>query len=89
MSLQTTTTSVVGIGGGSPAVNGNSASSLYGAYGATPIVQPTNAAQAALTLTTGVSGAFGFTTSAAFNAMTAQLENIRASLVLLGFLKGS
>lgn len=63
--------------------------SKAGFFTATPITQPTNAAQAALTLTTAASGGFGFTTSAAFNSFTAQLENIRASLVLLGLLKGS
>jgi hypothetical protein len=42
-----------------------------------------------LTLTTATSGGFGFATSAAFSAFSAQLENIRASLVLLGLLKGS
>jgi len=58
-------------------------------FGITPTTQPANAAQAALTLTTGASGGIGFTTVTAFNAFTAQLENIRASLVLLGLLKGS
>lgn len=58
-------------------------------FGITPTTQPANAAQAALTLTTATSNGFGFSTSAAFNAFSAQLENIRASLVLLGLLKGS
>ena len=62
-----------------------------GFYGVAQVAQPANAAQAALTLTTGLQGAsaYGFTTLTGFNAMTAQLENIRASLVLLGLLKGS
>ncbi len=84
----TTTGSIVG-GLGSPYTMGASASSLISFYGVTAITQPTNAAQAALSLTTGVSGGFGFSTATAFNAFTAQLENIRASLVLLGLLKGS
>lgn len=58
-------------------------------YGVAVTTQPTNAAQAALTLTTGLTGGIGFTTTTAFSAFTAQLENIRASLVLLGLIKGS
>jgi hypothetical protein len=65
-----------------------SSGSTVGFYGVTRVAQPANAAQAALTLTTATSNGFGFSTSAAFSAMTAQLENIRASLVLLGLLKG-
>lgn len=73
----------------SPWGGGASAASTVGFYGVTPVVQPTNAAQAALALTTGLTGGVGFTTTTAFSAFTAQLENIRASLVLLGLLKGS
>lgn len=62
--------------------------SKAGFFGVTPTTQPANAAQAALTLVTATSGGFGFVSSAAFNSFTAQLENIRASLVLLGLLKG-
>jgi hypothetical protein len=83
------TTGSTDIGLGSPQTVGTSATSLIAFYGVTPIVQPTSAAQAALTLTTATSGGFGFVSSAAFNAFSAQLENIRASLVLLGLLKGS
>jgi hypothetical protein len=60
-----------------------------GFYGVTPVVQPTGAAQAALTLTTATSGGFGFSTATAFDAAVAQLEEIRASLVALGLIKGS
>ena len=63
--------------------------SKAGFFGVTPTTQPANAAQAALTLTTALQSGFGFTSATAFNAFTAQLENIRASLVLLGLLKGS
>jgi hypothetical protein len=63
--------------------------STVGFYGVTRVAQPANAAQAALTLTTATTGGVGFSTATAFSAMTAQLENIRASLVLLGLLKGS
>jgi hypothetical protein len=68
---------------------GSGATQKVDFYGATPITQPTSSTQAALTLTTATSGGFGFSTSAAFNAFSAQLENIRANLVLLGLLKGS
>jgi hypothetical protein len=71
------------------AMIGQSATEKIGFFGITPAIQPTNAAQAALTATTAVSSGFGFTTSANFAAMLAQLENIRASLVTLGLLKGS
>lgn len=83
------TTGDTTLGQGSPWNSGVGNSSLAGFYGVTPIVRPANAAQAALTLTTATSGGFGFSTSTAFNSFTAQLENIRASLVLLGLLKGS
>jgi hypothetical protein len=43
----------------------------------------------ALTLTTATSGGFGFSTSAAFNAAVAQLEELRASLVALGLHTGA
>lgn len=68
---------------------GGAATDKVAFYGITPAVQPTNSAQAALTLTTATSGGFGFSTSAGFNAFVAQLENIRASLVTLGLIKGS
>ena len=58
-------------------------------YGVSPIVQPLGADQAALTLTTATSGGFGFSTATAFDAAVAQLEEIRASLVALGLIKGS
>lgn len=84
-----TTTGSVNIGLGGPITIGTDADTLVSFYGVDPIVQPSNAAQAALTLTTATSSGFGFSTATAFNAFTAQLENIRASLVLLGLLKGS
>lgn len=74
---------------GGPAQIGVNASAYVGFYGVTPITQPTNAAQAALTLTTATVCGFAFSTASAFQQFTAQLENIRASLVLLGLLKGS
>lgn len=81
-----TTGSTVG-GLGSPFTMGASASSLISFYGVTPITQPTSSAQTALTAVTA--GSVGFNTTAGFSAFVAQVENIRASLVLLGLLKGS
>lgn len=63
--------------------------SRAGFFGVATVTQPANAAQAALTLVTSIGGGYGFTSATAFNAFTAQLENMRASLVLLGLLKGS
>jgi hypothetical protein len=62
--------------------------SKAGFFGVTPTTQPANAAQAALTLVTATGGGYGFVSATAFDAFTAQLENMRASLVLLGLLKG-
>lgn len=83
------TTGSTNTGLSSPWEGGATATSYVGFYGVGPIVQPASAVQAALTLTTATTAGFGFSTSAAFSAFTAQLENIRASLVALGLLKGS
>lgn len=83
------TTGDTSTGQSSPWEAGTNEDSYVGFYGVGPVTQPTNAAQAALTLTTGLTGGVGFTTTTAFTAFIAQLENIRASLVLLGLLKGS
>jgi hypothetical protein len=66
---------------------GGAATDKVAFFGIAPTTQPTSSAQAALTLTTA--GAIGFNTTAGYLAFLAQLENIRASLVLLGLLKGS
>ena len=84
-----TTTGSNTLGGGSPMVVGDAATSEVGFWGATPVVQRASAAQAALTLTTATSNGFGFVSSTAFDAFTAQLEEIRAALVQYGFMKGS
>lgn len=76
-------------GTASPWEAGTNANSYVGFYGVGPIVQPSNAAQAALTGTTALTGGVGFSSTANFTAFIAQLENIRASLVALGLLKGS
>lgn len=65
------------------------ASGSIGFFGVTAVTQPTSSAQVALTAVTGLSNGFGFTTTTNFSAFVAQVENIRASLVSLGLLKGS
>lgn len=77
------------LGRGTQPVRLGGTGSTVSFYGASPTAQPASASQAALTLTTATSGGFGFVSATAFNAFTAQLENIRASLVLQGLLKGS
>lgn len=56
---------------------GQSATDLVGFYGATPVVQPTSAAQSAIT------------TGASLVGVVALVIEIRAQLVSLGLLKGS
>ena len=67
---------------------GSSATEKVGFWGITPVVQPSGASQAALTLTTATAGGYGFTTATAFNSFTALLEELRASLVDCGIIKG-
>jgi len=83
------TTGSTNTGTSSPWEGGATTTSYVGFYGVGPVQQPANAAQAALTLVTASAGGYGFVTTTGFSAMIAQLENIRASLVLLGLLKGS
>jgi hypothetical protein len=68
---------------------GQASTDLISFYGATPVVRRSGATQAALTLTTSTSSGFSFTTSAAFSAMVAQVEEIRAALVQYGLLAGA
>lgn len=80
---------------------GQSATDLVGFYGTTPIVQPTAAAQAAITdssggaaaPTTGVAALTGTYNSAiianALATLIAQTNAMRTALVNLGVMKGS
>ena len=70
-------------------VLGESTSDPVGFYGTNGIPQRASAAQAALTLTTATSAGFGYSTATAFNAAVAQMEEMRATLVALGLMKGS
>lgn len=81
---------------------GQSAADLVGFYGATPIVQPTSASQAALTYTAGIgtasatsglqalSGTYNSTLiSNALVTLAAQGNALRVALVNLGLITGS
>lgn len=82
-------------------VDGQSASDLHSFYGATPIAQPTAAAQAAITdssggtaaPTTGVAALTGTYNSTiianAFATVIAQGNALRLALVNVGLVKGS
>lgn len=80
---------------------GRGITSLIGFYGATPVSQPTNAAQAAITDTSGgtasaTTGLQALTSSYnstlvanAISTLAAQTNQIRSALVTLGVIKGS
>lgn len=80
---------------------GQSASDYVGFYGATPVVQPSGAAQAAVTDTSGgtANSATGITTitgtynsvilANAIATLAAQTNAMRSALVTLGIIKGS
>lgn len=75
--------------GGKAALVGQATSSAIGFYGATPIVRPSGAAQAAVATTAAVSsGAFGYSSTQA-NGIITLLNEIRNVLVNLGLMKGS
>ena len=80
----------VGAGGALGTIVGQSATELVGFYGTTAVVQRASAAQVALSIiTVSTTSGRGFNTSAGFDDMIAQLEEIRAALVGMGILKGS
>lgn len=72
---------------------GQSATESYvGFFGATPVVQPTHANQAAPASTAAVSVSatqWGFSTSTQANAIVTLVTRLRADLVTLGLIKGS
>ncbi len=90
MSAPVGTGRALGVAQSNPCLDGLSFStgSTVGFFGVTQKTQPANAAQAALTVTTATICGYGFPNATAFNSFIAQLENLRASLVLLGLLKG-
>ncbi len=80
--LGSTRTTVSGIGGGSPAVNGNAATSVVGFYGTTPVAQA--ATITALSGTIVSTGAFGYATSAEFLAVQTAVNSILTALKNIG-----
>jgi hypothetical protein len=80
---------VVDYGPADGATFGKDTSAKISFYGVAPVTQPASASQAALTATTGLTAGVAFSTTTAFSAFVAQVEEIRASLVELGLLKGS
>jgi UDP-N-acetyl-D-mannosaminuronic acid transferase (WecB/TagA/CpsF family) len=67
---------------------GSSASALVGFYGATPAVQRSGAAQAAVVTTPAALTSYGYTQAQA-DAIVVLLNEIRATLVAAGLMKGS
>jgi hypothetical protein len=72
------------------ALLGNDSSDKIGMWGTAPAARRAGAAtQAALTLTTVTSSSpFGLVTTTGMTALIAQVEEIRATLVALGFMAG-
>lgn len=67
---------------------GDSATSLLGHWGATPIAQRAGSAQGLVTTAQVTTSTFGFSQTQG-NAVLAQLAEIRNSLVAMGLWKGS
>lgn len=103
MGLQTETSTNLVVNAGSPDGNnyGQSASDKVGFFGKAPVIQPTAAAQAAITdgstgtanAATGVAALTGTYNSTllinAFATIIAQTNAMRLALVNLGIIKGS
>lgn len=71
-------------------VLGQSASEKIGFYGVTPIVQRSGAAQAAVGTTAATTSTpWGFSTSTQADGIITLLNELRASDVALGLIKGS
>lgn len=85
----TSTTAYVG-GGGALAKMGNATTDVIGFYGVTGTAQRTAAAQTTIVATfVTISSGFGFTTSAGVISIIATVQEIQATLTLLGLWKGS
>lgn len=65
------------------------AADKVGFFGTTPAAQRSGAVQAALTLTTATASGYGFSTATAFDSAWAMVEELRATLVAHGLMKGS
>lgn len=80
---------VLDVGAEDGTTMGKDTSALISFHGVTPTAQRAGAAQSTLTVTTMTQGGYGFTSSAGFTALLAQVEEIRAALVGKGLIKGS
>lgn len=80
----------VGSGGSGGSRLGATSAELVAFFGATPVVQPTSASQAAVSTAAATTGSaiYGFT-SAQANGIITLLNQIRGDLVTLGLIKGS
>ncbi len=68
----------------------DSTTDKVGFYGATPVVQPLGAGQAAVSTTAATTTTpWGFTTSTQANAIVSLVNQMRSDLVTLGLIKGS
>jgi hypothetical protein len=71
---------------------GNDINDKVSLYGVTPIIQRTNASQAAVATTVAVSttsSLWGFSGSTQANAIVTLVNELRAALVAIGAIKGS
>jgi len=93
------TVTTANLGGGSPEVVGNSASSYVGFWGATPVVQPASASQSVVpttAITTLATTPTATDIAVAVNSLIARVaacvtltNQIRSDLVTVGIEKGS
>ncbi len=67
---------------------GTAITQKIGFYGVTPIVQRTNASQAAVVTTPAALISYGYTEAQA-NALVTLINELRAALVAVGIIKGS
>jgi UDP-N-acetyl-D-mannosaminuronic acid transferase (WecB/TagA/CpsF family) len=67
---------------------GSAATQKVGFWGATPVVQPASAAQAAVATTPAATSSYGFSEAQA-NAIVALVNALRAALVSAGIIKGA
>lgn len=69
---------------------GKASTELIAFFGATPVVQPSGASQAAVSTAAATTGGaiYGYT-SAQANSLVALVNQIRTDLVTLGLIKGS
>ena len=68
---------------------GASATEKIAFFGATPIAQRSSSAQTTVTVTFSNNTTLGFASTAGFNALIATVNEIQATLTLLGLWKGS